>query len=700
MPEGSGNAGRPGTGKAGRGKAGRGKAGGGKAKAGKAKAGKAGAGGTGKADASQAGASKAGASKAGANRAGANRAGAGKKGAGEAGASRSGAGSAADAIADPDLARNLSRLSDLTARLVQVMAARKPPAADMQGPGPDLYAGAAAAWWKQALTAPEKLFEAQVGLWQDTLVNWTRAQAEAGAALVSAATRTEPPAPAPDGGRDGGTDRRFSNPLWLSHPWFALAKRQYLDQAKAISNAVDAMEELEPRERERLRFFSTQVIDMLAPTNFLPTNPDAIEKAVATRGASLVDGLENLVRDLEANDGELAVTLCDPHAFEVGRNIATAPGKVVFRNDLFELLQFQPNSDTVHETPLVIFPPWINKFYILDLKPQNSFIRYAVEQGFTVFVVSWVNPDASYAETGFDDYVEQGALAAIETVRSICRTPQVNAIGYCIGGTLLATTLALLAKRGEAPVASAAFFTTLVDFEEPGDLGHFIDDHFLKAIDEDARRRGFVDAFFMARTFSYMRANDLVYQPAVRSYLMGEAPPAFDLLAWNGDSTNLPAAMAREYMSRLYRDNELMHDRFSVGDTPVRLADADLPVFAVATRSDHIAPWPASFNGLSRLAGEKTFVLAESGHIAGIINPPLDGSGGGKYGHFTSDAPFESPEQWLEGATRHAHSWWPKWSAWLAERSGKRTQPRKPGTKAFPALEDAPGTYVKAPRPR
>lgn len=584
---------------------------------------------------------------------------------------------AADTQTNTALAANLARLEELTRRMVAATAAARAAQPALEGPGQELYMKAASAMMAEMMAHPERMIERQVHLWRETLENAAAAQRK----LVSSEPSSEKP------------DRAFANPLWDTNPYFSFVRDQYRLSSKAITESVSGLSDLDDAERNRVAFFTQQMVDMLSPANFLATNPDAIEKALATDGASLVDGLENMVRDLEANDGRLAVTLADPDAFKLGENIATAPGKVVFRNRMFELIQYEPTTKKVFETPLVIFPPWINKFYILDLKPQNSFIRYAVDQGHTVFVVSWVNPDASYAQTGFDGYVRDGAMAAIEETKRLANTKQVNAIGYCIGGTLLASTLALMAKRNDTSVANATFFTTLLDFADPGELSAFLSDDFLEGLEKEVEERGILDAFFMARTFSFLRARDLVYGPAVRSYMMGEAPPAFDLLFWNGDSTNLPAAMARDYLRGLYRENRLMKGTFKVDGEVVNLTDIKVPTIAIATRTDHIAPWKSSFSGLSQLSGEKKLILSDSGHIAGIVNPPA----AKKYGYWLNENRFErdTADAWFDAAERHEGSWWPIWADWLKNRSGQEIEARNPPTDA---LANAPGTYVSAKR--
>ncbi len=580
------------------------------------------------------------------------------------------------------LQENLDELEALTVRMVKAIAKKRESDPSLNGPSNELYAKAAAAYYAEMMAKPEKMIEQQVQFWRKSLENFSSAQEK-----IAVSEETEAPTPRI-------SDRRFKNPLWDSNPYFSFVRDQYLLTSEVINSSVDELNELDGHDKQRAQFFARQMTDMLSPSNFFGTNPDALEKAMETNGQSLVDGLSNFVRDLEANDGELAVTLADPTAFEVGKNIATTPGSVVFRNRLFELIQYAPTTKQVHKVPLVIFPPWINKFYILDLKEQNSFIKFAVSQGFTVFVVSWVNPDETYRDVGIEDYVKEGIYAAIDAALEITGNKRVNAIGYCIGGTLLTIALADMARNGDKRVKSATYFTTLTDFEEAGELGVFIDDDFLAAIEKEVDDRGYLDSLFMSRTFSFLRANDLVYGPAVRSYMMGEAPPAFDLLHWNGDSTNLPALMAKEYLRKLYSSNDLIQDRFTIDGSAVKMADIETPIFAVASESDHIAPWKSSFTGLSKTSGKKEFVLAESGHIAGVVNPPSSG----KYGYWLNESPFRQPEEWQNAGTHHKGSWWEHWSKWLAKHSGKQVEARQPGSNDHPILSKAPGTYVIAKR--
>ncbi len=584
------------------------------------------------------------------------------------------------AAATGDLQRlnaNLARIEELSARMVAALGRKKAVPPSLQGPGQDLFVKAAAAYVAEMMSNPSKILEHQIGYWGKSLKHYVQAQEALASGRFDA-----PPDETPQ-------DKRFSSPLWQTHPWFNFIKQQYLFNSEAVETAVADLDGLDPREKKRIEYFSRQILDLFSPANFLGTNPDALSRAVETDGESLVKGLENLVRDIEANDGDLSVTLADKDAFRVGENIATTPGRVVFRNRLFELIQYAPSTDKVHRTPLVIFPPWINKFYILDLKPQNSLIRWIVEQGFTLFVVSWKNPDPSFRDVGLGDYIEEGFLTAIEQVKARTGEKKVNAVGYCIAGTTLSLTLALMKKRGDASVNSASFFTTLTDFSDQGEVGVFLNDDFIDGIEREVDEVGVLSSFFMSRTFSYLRSNDLIYGPAIRSYMMGESPPAFDLLYWNGDGTNLPAKMSVEYLRGLCQEDRFARDGFELLGETLRLRDVSVPLCAIACETDHIAAWASSYDGIRGMGSRsKTFILSELGHIAGIINPPSKR----KYGHYTNDDLTLSPEDWHSGAERHEGSWWPRWGAWLAKRSGARVAPRIP--EEDDSLGAAPGRYV------
>ncbi|WGH79114.1 class I poly(R)-hydroxyalkanoic acid synthase [Jannaschia ovalis] len=577
---------------------------------------------------------------------------------------------------------NLAKIDELSKRLVAALANKRRADPGLQGPGPELYAKAMAAYWTEMANNPGKLIERQVGYWGEALKHAVEAQS----ALTQGKT-VAPEDPQPK-------DRRFASPIWQEHPYYNFLKQQYQISASAIRDTVKELGGLDPRDKQRVEFFSQQIVDLFAPTNFLATNPEAMARAVETEGDSLVKGLENLVRDIEANKGDLLVTLSDPDAFELGGNIAATEGSVVFRNRMFELIQYKPTTEKVHARPIVLFPPWINKFYVLDLKPQNSFVKWVVDQGYTLFVVSWVNPDASYADVGLKDYIEDGYLTAIDVAKEITGEDRVNAIGYCIAGTTLSIVLALMARRKDTSIETATFFTTLADFSDPGEMGVFLDKDFVDGIEREAAVKGYLDRFFMGRTFSYLRSNDLVYGPAIKSYMLGEAPPAFDLLYWNGDGTNLPGPMVTEYLRKLCIANELCEGGFDImGERGLKLSDIETPLCAIACETDHIAQWKGAWSTVRQMGSEdKTFILSESGHIAGIVNPPSKK----KYGHYTNDGhvDFDTAEAWLEAATKYEGSWWPRWEKWLRPHSGKKVPAREPGTATHPVLEAAPGTYV------
>jgi len=578
----------------------------------------------------------------------------------------------------PKLEQNMAKIQELTQRLVSAMSNRRSVPQDLQGPDPDLYNKAAAVYAHDFVNNPSKIIEQQVGYWGKTLQLFVDAQ-QALASGTLAAPEDKTPA-----------DKRFKNPLWQSHPYFNFLKQQYMLNAEAVETTVASMD-LEPAEKRRLEYFSNQIVDMLSPTNFLATNPDALTKAVETEGESLMRGLENMIADMEANDGELVVSLADKDAFTVGENLATTSGDVVFRNHMFELIQYAPTTEKVHDTPLIVFPPWINKFYVLDLKAQNSLIKWIVDQGFTLFVVSWVNPDATYRDIGMTDYIEDGYLTAIETVREICGVEKVNAVGYCIAGTTLSMSLTVMKARGLDYINSATLFTTLTDFSDRGEVGVFLQDDFVDGIEAEVNEAGFLDSFYMSRTFSYLRSNDLIYQPAIRSYMMGEAPPAFDLLYWNGDGTNLPGKMAVQYLRGLCQDDKFATTGFEVAGVQAQIGDVDVPICAIACESDHIAAWKSSYRGVQKMGSkDKTFILSGSGHIAGIVNPPSKK----KYGHWTNADLSLAPDDWQVGAEQHEGSWWPVWGEWLAKKSGKEIAARASGSETHPPLSPAPGTYV------
>jgi polyhydroxyalkanoate synthase subunit PhaC len=554
--------------------------------------------------------------------------------------------------------------------------------ADFQGASADpaKLTGLLESWHKQVPladpAAQKRLWDDSLGLWESVL-----GQFGMGPRTGDAEPGTEPKLPR--------SDRRFADPRWREHPFYALIHQAYLLFAEQAEAVADGLEGLDPARQEQLRFVTRAMIDALSPANFALTNPVALERAIETKGESLVKGMEHLMTDLSR--GQLTHT--DSNAFKLGENIAVTPGKVVHETPLYQLIQYSPTTETVLETPLIIFPPWINRFYILDLNPQKSFVRWAVEQGVTVFMVSWKSADASMAEVVWDDYV-RAQIDAIDTVRARLDVPATHVIGYCVAGTTLAATLAVLARRGQADkVRSATFFTAQVDFAEAGELMHFVDDQQLETIKRLAPE-GFLDGRYMAATFNLLRGNDLIWNYVTKNYLMGEEYPAFDLLHWNGDVTNLPAKWHCAYLRDLYRDNRLVKpDDLSADGTPIDLSRITTPAYIQAGREDHIAP-PGSVWKLTRhLKGPWTFVLAGSGHIAGVVNP----ASSKKYGYWTNDAPGETLDQFVAGAEQHEGSWWPHWIAWLRAQDPREAAAggkRNPGQHGDPAIEDAPGRYV------
>lgn len=534
---------------------------------------------------------------------------------------------------------------------------------------------------RQMMSDPAKLAEAQMTLWQDYMSLW---QSTARRAMGDEAT----PMAAPEKG-----DNRFRHEAWDDNGLFDFIKQSYLLTSRWVQNTVHNVDGLDSKTAEKVDFYTRQFVDALAPTNFLMTNPQVLKETFETKGENILKGLENLLEDLDRGKGKLNIRMVDEEAFEVGGNLATSPGKVIFQNDLIQLLQFSPTTEKVAETPLLIIPPWINKYYILDLREKNSFIRWAVSQGQTVFCISWVNPDSRLSEKSFEDYMIEGPLAALAAIEAATGSREANAIGYCLGGTLLAATLACMRSNGDDRVKSATFFTSMVDFEEPGELGVFIDDEQLAFIDEKMSERGYLDGSEMASTFNMLRANDLIWSFVVNNYLMGKDPFPFDLLYWNSDSTRMPAAMHSFYLHKMYRENKLVEPGgLTLMDTPIDLSAVDTPAFILSTREDHIAPWKATYKATQLYSGPVTFTLAASGHIAGVVNPPEPV----KYHYWSNAKKPKDPEAWLKGAKQNEGSWWPSWRKWLKKYEGKQVDPRTPGDGELTPIEDAPGSYVKA----
>lgn len=583
---------------------------------------------------------------------------------------------------DPEeLARSMAEIAEKSQRLVSDFLARQPTGEAMK-PGDPLNIGSAFLEMTAKMMAdPAKLVQAQMSLWQDYLGLW---QNTANRMMG----QDQAPIAVPDKG-----DRRFRDDAWTDNEVFNFIKQSYLLTSRWIQSTVADVDGLDRKTADKVDFYTRQFVDAVSPTNFVLTNPQVLRATLESGGENLVNGLKNLLEDLERGNGNLNIRMTDEDAFTVGENIAVTPGKVVFRNDLLELIQYTPSTQTVRQRPLLIVTPWINKFYILDLKPENSFIKWAVDQGHTVFITSWINPDASLADKSFDDYMVEGPLAALDAIEQATGEKQVNVIGYCVGGTLLACTLAYMAAKGDDRVVSATYFTAMVDFTESGELGVFIDEEQLAALEEKMNERGFLEGREMATTFNMMRANDLIWSFVVNNYLLGKDPFPFDLLYWNSDSTRMTASMHSFYLRKMYLENKLVEPGgITLAGVPIDLSQIHTPTYIISTREDHIAPWKSTYAATKLYSGPVKFVLSGSGHIAGVVNPPS----ANKYGYWTNSKKPKDPDAWLKDATKHNGSWWLDWDSWIKKYAGKKTvDARVPGSGALDVLEDAPGSYVK-----
>lgn len=522
------------------------------------------------------------------------------------------------------------------------------------------------------MRAQADLFSRYMDLWQSTARRMVGEEA--------------PPVVAPERG-----DRRFNDAEWTANPVFDSIKQSYLLTANWMNGLVADVEDVDPTAKRRVEFFTKMLTDAFAPSNFLMSNPAALREAIATKGESLVKGMENFAADLQRGKGELAIRQTDLDRFKVGVDVATAPGKVVFQNELIQLLQFDPSTDKVHARPLLIFPPWINKYYILDLRPENSMIRWLSSQGFTVFVVSWVNPGPELAGTTFEDYVLKAAYPAVEQALKQTGEEQLNAVGYCIGGTMLSCALAHMAAKGDKRVASATFFAAQQDFSEAGDLKLFTDEDWLRVIETQMSNAGGVlPGSAMAGTFNSLRANDLIWSFFVSNYLMGKDPKPFDLLYWNSDQTRMPQALHIFYLRQFYNENRLATGEMVLAGQKLDLGQVKIPIYAQSSKEDHIAPYVSVYKGAKLFGGPVTFTMAGSGHIAGVINHP----DAHKYQHWTNPQLPATVDQWIAGAEEHPGSWWPHWAKWLAEKSGPMVAARDPAKGPLKPIEDTPGAYV------
>jgi len=587
----------------------------------------------------------------------------------------------AHSLPDPsEMSQSMVSIAERSQRLVTEFMAKQVANGGMTDADPLNIGEAFMEMTTKMMTNPAQMMGASLSLWQDYLNLWqntaTRMMGQETDPLVT---------PEND-------DRRFNDSAWTENSVYAFVKQSYLLSSKWLQATVNDVDGLDPKVAKKVDFYTRQFVDAVSPTNFIMTNPEVLRETLETGGENLINGLENLLEDLERGNGTLKIKMTDPDDFVIGESIATSTGKVVFRNDLMELIQFDPKTDEVVKTPIIITPPWINKYYILDLREKNSFIKWAVEQGHTVFIISWVNPDEKLTEKGFEDYMLEGPVAAIDAVQKATGEKKVNMIGYCIGGTLLASSLAYLAAKGDERVSSATYFTSLVDFEEAGDLCVFVDEAQVKNLEKTMEERGYLEGSEMASTFNMMRANDLIWSFVVNNYLMGKDPFPFDLLYWNGDSTRMPATMHSFYLRNMYIENNLVKPGgITLDGVALDLRDIKVPTYIVSTREDHIAPWKATYSATQLYSGPIKFVLSGSGHIAGIINPPASG----KYGHWTNPKTPKSPDKWLEGATQHEGSWWGDWDKWIKKQSPKKNVPQRvPGDGKLKAICDAPGEYV------
>ncbi len=527
------------------------------------------------------------------------------------------------------------------------------------------------------MSDPAAVANAQIDLFNDSMTVWRHA---AERVLLMRKSDAEPL-----------RDKRFKHPDWTKNAMFSFIQESYLVAAKSLLSSVRDVKGLDSATARKVDFYTRQFVDAMSPSNFIATNPEVLTTTLQTGGQNLLRGLENLLADLDKGEGRLSITMTDVKSFRLGENIATTPGKVVYQNELMQLIQYAPSTSDARRRPLLIVPPWINKFYVLDLQPKNSFIKWCVDQGHTVFVISWVNPDERLAQKSFEDYMLEGSLAALDAIEAATSERSVNAVGYCLGGTVLASTLAYLAARADDRIASVTYFVTLVDFTEVGDMAVFIDDEQISSLEKRMQERGYLEAHDMATSFNMLRANDLIWSFVVNNYLLGKEQIPFDLLFWNSDATRMPAAMHSFYLRNMYQRNLLAKPGgITLAGTPIDLSKIKAPTFLLATREDHIAPWKSTYAATRLYVGPVKFVLSASGHMAGVISAP-----GSKYGHWTNDDLPSTPDEWLDGAKSHQGSWWPLWDNWVTSFDLGRAPPRWPGDGKLAVIEDAPGTYVR-----
>jgi len=535
---------------------------------------------------------------------------------------------------------------------------------------------------QKIMSDPARLMQAQMTLWQDYMDLWQKAMP----AMLSQQPMEEVI-------REPKGDKRFKHDDWQDNALFSYIKQSYLLTAGWIQNMVANVEGFDEKTKRKLQFYTRQFVDAMSPSNFVMTNPEVLRVTIESGGENLINGLKNMLNDLEYGKGRLNIRMTDLNAFELGKNVANTPGKVIYQNEIMQLLQYDPSTPEVFKKPLLIFPPWINKFYIMDLRPKNSLIKWAVDQGFTVFLISWVNPDEKMAENTFDDYLKDGPLAALDAIEQATGESEINALGYCLGGTLLGITNAYLAAKDTPRISSSTYMTTMLDFSQPGELEVFIEEEQIASLEKRMAAKGYLDGSEMARTFSMLRANDLIWSFFINNYLLGKDPFPFDLLYWNSDSTRMPVKMHSFYLRSFYLRNRLKDiGGISLLGTPIDLRQVKIPTYFLSAIEDHIAPWKSNYAGSLLFSGPVRFVLSGSGHIAGPINPPS----ANKYCYWTNTQErVADPDEWLKEAQQTEGSWWPDWYKWLSSHSGEQVPARVPGAGRLPVIEEAPGSYVK-----
>jgi len=585
-----------------------------------------------------------------------------------------------------EFTRSMTEIAENSQKLLTDFLARQSTQAEDQGPAdkdPLNIGGAFMEMTSRMMADPAKMVQANMALWQDYISLWQNSAARMMGGEVA-------PGVEPDKG-----DRRFKDDAWNENDIFDYIKQSYLLTSRWLQSTVGDIEGLSDKDAQKVDFYTRQFIEAMSPSNFVLTNPEVLRATVESKGENLINGLKNLLHDLDEGKGQLKIRMTDEDAFEVGKNVATSSGKVVYRNDLMELIQFDPSTKTVNKTPLLITPPWINKYYILDLRAENSFIKWSIDQGHTVFVISWVNPDATLAHKTFDDYMLEGPLAAISAIQEATGENKINAVGYCLGGTLLACTLAYMAAKKDDRIQSATFFTAMVDFSDPGELGVFIDEEQLDSLDKRMDEKGYLEGSHMATTFNMMRGNDLIWSFVVNNYLLGKDPFPFDLLYWNSDATRMTPAMHSFYLRKMYLENKLVEPGgITLDGVPLDLSKITVPTYIISTREDHIAPWQSTYAAVNQYSGPVKFVLSASGHIAGIVNPPA----AKKYCYWSTEGKKKNPKKpdaWFKGAQQYEGSWWPDWDKWTHQNAAKKVKARKPGAGKLKALCTAPGEYVR-----